>query len=271
MVARILDVTPEQYLELPHFSASRAKVIIAQSEMHARKHRSKPPNTALDRGGALHTMVLGKGKRVACLPFNDWRKDAAKESRDKARAAGMIPTTHVEYTEYETAAKAIKERFAEVGHALTGQSEVAIEWEEQSSAGPVLCRCMIDHLDLEMGFVDELKIVDDAHPDRSERTAESLGYGIACAAYIRAVSALRPDLVGHISFRFLFCEPAEPYAIYLPEPDERFIDGGERKWLRAVEKWGRAQATGIYPGYQDRLHISRPTWALRQEGYAINE
>lgn len=281
MVARILDISPEQYHKLPHFSASTAKALQDQSVLHAKYWREtggKDPNFLLDRGGALHTWLLGKGKQVACLPYDDWRKDAAKDSRDKTRAAGLIPLTHVHYTECEIAAREIRRRLDEQGHFISqdhGISECAIEWEEQTPSGAVLCKAMLDHLVLldDEALIYELKITEDAHPESCERTSENLGYGIACAAYIRAVAALRPDLAraGRISFRFLFCEPNEPWALHDPEPDLRFLEGGERKWLDAVAKWGRAQKTGEWPHYQATRYISRPRWALLREGYRLNE
>lgn len=280
LTARMLDVSPEQYHLLPHFSATTAKTLDQRSPLHAwHEHPAfggagKPHTALLDRGAAIHTFTLGKGKRLACLPYDSWRTDAAKESRDKTRAAGMVPLLHGDYTDYENASSKIRVRLEESGHFLSdavGQAECAIEWQEPSSVGPVTCKCMLDFVNFHDGSIYELKVVDDAHPERCERTAENLGYSIQAAAYIRALLALHPDLAGRISFRFLFCEPNEPYALHDPEPDPMFLESGERKWLRAVEQWGRALKSGVWPHYQDTRYISRPRWALAKEGIRSDE
>jgi hypothetical protein len=276
---QLLDISPDEYHLRPGLSASIAKALMAQSELHAwQQHPSygakgKKPTKLMDRGAVLHHLLLGKGSRFAVLPFEDWKKKAAQESRDKAREAGLIPITHVLHSEYEAAAREIRARLDDAGHFIsdaTGISEAAIEWEESSSYGPVTCRCMMDWLSFETATIFELKIVEDASPDHVERSAETMGYRIGAAAYVRALAALRPELIGSITYRFLFCEPEAPYAIYDPEPDSLFLETGERDWLRAVEKWARCVSRDEWPNYAGAGSISRPSWALRREGYLSN-
>jgi len=263
--ARIIDVPPDDYHKLPGLSSSIATTLIQRSPMHA--HVEKEPTKEMDRGAAIHHLVLGAGKRMAPLPFDNWRTKAAQESREKARAAGMVPLTHVEHTEYTTAAERISERLREAGIELSGRSEVAIEWYE----GDVQCRCMMDHVDLERGEVTELKVTGDANPERMERHVETMGYRIQAAAYIRALIALRPTLMGRVSYRFAFAEPDPPYALYAPYPDAMFLESGERDWLRAVEMWRSCMRNNRWPHYQHHQSISRPQWALRREGYTNDE
>lgn len=280
MIARLLDLTPEQYHQHPGFSASTAKTLISRSELHAwHEHpafggNGKVPTKVMDRGSAIHTLLLGKGARLACLPYDSWRTDASKESRERTRAAGLVPLLHEDYTAYELAASRIRQRLEYAGHFISnihGRSECAIEWEEPSSVGPVLCRCMMDHVVLDEGLIYEVKVVEDAHPDRCERSAESMGYAIAAAAYIRALLAWRPNLSGHVEFRFLFCEAEEPHAVYDPQPTTAFLSAGEEKWLAAVERWGVAKASGHWPHYQNNRPIHRPRWAMTREERQINE
>lgn len=125
----------------------------------------------------IHRMLLGKGANYACLPYDNWTTKAARATRDKTRESGLIPLTHVQHTEYEVATREIRKRLDEAGHFLsstTGHSELAIAWQEPTPNGPVDCRCMIDHVDLERGLLYEVKIVDDAHPEAIERSAENL-------------------------------------------------------------------------------------------------
>lgn len=268
--ARILDVEPDEYHRLPGLSASRAIALINDSPYHCKylvDNGDRPPTKEMDLGSVIHRMLLGKGKSVACLPFDDWRTKAAQQSRKDARAAGMVPVTHVQYTQCEEAAAALTQAIAELGIVMRGQSEVAVEWFE----GDVQCRNMFDHVTFETGDILEIKTTGDANPARFERRAEELGYRISAAAYIRSLLALHPELAGRISYTFLVVEISPPYAVYPPEPDHLFIETGERDWLQAVSTWRQCTASGRWPGYQDFRTISRPRWKLRQEGYGTDE
>jgi len=275
VTAALLDVSPDAYHERPAFSSSLAKVVLSRSPLHAKQGYRKVPTKQMDRGSAAHTFLLGKGKRIACLPYKDWRTDAAKASREKTRAEDMVPLLHSDYTEAEELAKKIRERLKEehqkdprVPAELDGVSEQAMEWHEETASGPVLCKGMMDHVWLDRGLILDLKIVEDASPSAIERSAENLGYAIQSTAYTRGLSQARPALAGRVKFLFLFVEWDEPYAMNLVEPDGVFREIGERRWLRAVETWGRCLATDTWPAYGSGINrISPPPWALSREDY----
>lgn len=277
MTARLIDVTPDAYHQLPGLSKSYATTLVQRSPLHAWQEHpafgggTKKSTKLMDRGAILHALVLGKGASFAPCPFDDWKTKAAQKTRDDYRAAGLIPVLSEDLHAYEVAAKAIRARLESTGRFLAGKSEVAIAWQEPSSVGPVDCRCMIDHLDVEQGLSYELKIKDDVNPEKIEASTERELYSIGAAAYIRAIAALYPDLAGKIEFRYVFAEPNPPYAIYAPEPDGLFLEAGEKHWLRAVDVWGRCLKTQFWPDYQEFKYISRPQWALRKDGYAYNE
>lgn len=268
--ARILDVSPDEYHRLPGLSASRAIALINDSPYHCKylvDHGDVKPTKEMDLGSVIHRMVLGKGKSYACLPYDDWRTKDARADRDKARASGLIPLTHVQHTKCEETAAAVTRALTEIGIRMSGQSEVAVEWHE----GDVQCRNMFDHVNFDTGEILEIKTTGDANPARVERRAEEMGYRISAAAYIRSLLAYRPGLSGRISYTFLFVETDPPYAVYPPEPDHLFLETGERDWLRAVATWRQCTQTGRWPGYQDFKSISRPLWKLRQEGITSDE
>lgn len=188
---------------------------------------------------------------------------------------------------YRRCVDAIRARLAGAGHVLDGRSEVAIEWWEPATHGPVQCRTMIDHLVLlaadgmqpafgkpAFAKVFELKFPDDAHPDRSERTADSLSYAIAHAARLRALDAIFPSLAGRIEYRFLFCETHRPYAFWDPTPTGAFAEFGRRQWRTAVNLWATGLNSGRWVGYHDdimRRQIDLTRWRKIQEGYPLDE
>jgi hypothetical protein len=294
--ARILDVDPDAYHRLPGFSATIAKEMTSRSTLHgwdmferkledAAEELSDDQVALRERGSVLHALVLGKGKRIAVLPYADYRTKEAKSARDEARANNLLPVKEAKMEVYAKVAAAIKSKIAEAGHILDGTSEMAIEWHERTPRGPVQCRAMLDHVVAwgldprdEVGplgaVIYDLKIVDDAEPGLNERTAERLGYAIQAAAYTRALTALHPRLGGRIEFRFLFCEPKRPYAIWDPKPSGPFRELGERRWRNAVCSWAEGLATKRWPSYRDdalRSEISAPMWVLRQEGFTSEE
>lgn len=308
--ARILDVSPEAYHRLPGFSASLAKVLIARSAAHAKDVADRQAELAaeeddtddedmpadkrkrLDGGSIDHALILGIGKRVDPIPECMLATNGAISTKDAkafvaaSRAAGRIPVKEADLEIHRQIANAVKAKIADAGHILDGRSEFAIEWHEPTPHGPVMCRCMMDHLviwddDRADGIwqppgaiIYELKMVGDAHPERCQRTAESLGYAIATAAYQRALAALYPRLAGRTSFQFLFCEQKRPYAIWdPPRMSGAFREIGERRWLRAVRDWAEVLATGKAPSYREQGYdeITAPMWTLRNEGFQPEE
>lgn len=271
MSARILDVTPDEYHAIDAFSPSTATTVIQRSPLHALVSRGKSPTKLMDRGSVMHAMILGDGKKFRVLDYKDWRTDKAKTERETARAEGLIPILKHEHDDAAEATIAILNRLRDLGIRLDGKSEVAIAWEEATKHGTVKCKTMLDHVVLARGEITELKIVDDAAPDRSERSAENFGHAIACAARIRALSGLAPELAGRIRYRFLFCEAEPPYAIYAPFPTGEFRELGERRWIRAVEAWAKCEASSYWPAYEQHEFINPPGWAMAKEGYTSDE
>lgn len=272
MNAEILDITPDEYHALPHFSSSMAKTLISRSPRHAREIRGKPPTKEMDFGTVGHRLVLGKGKDYAVLPFDDWRTKAAKESREAARAEGLVPIKHDDFTRAEQLAGTVRTELLARGLELDGESEIAITWEEQTEHGVVLCKAMLDHAWLDAGRILDLKFTENAAPFAIERNAESLGYAIQRAAYVRAITQLRPSLAGKVDFLFAFCETESPFAVNLTRPDGMFREIGDKRWARALATWARCLAENDWPAYGAGVNqLSAPPWALRNEEFAADD
>jgi hypothetical protein len=286
-MAELITIEPDAYHQLPGFSSTIAKELIDRSPLHAwQKHplygaKGKSPTKAMDRGTAGHTMVLGKGKRIACLPYDDWRTKAAKESRANTRAAGLVPILHEDYTAAEELAANVLRRLVEenarderVPDKFDGVSEQAMLWHEDTESGPVACRGMMDHLWVwhNTARILDLKFVEDASPKAIERSAENMGYALQSAAYTSGLSRVFPLLAGRIQFLFLFIEVHAPYAINLVEPDGTFQEIGDRRWRRSLETWARCEKNQHWPAYGDGIkRIAPPPWALNNEGYISDE
>lgn len=273
--ARILEVTDDEYFALPELSSSCAKTLVEKSPLHAwTEHpafggRGKGSTRYTERGDVVHALVLGAGKKFEVLDFDDYRSNAAKEARDAAREAGLVPILKHHFSEAQTTALQIIAALAQRGINLDGHSELAVEWFEPSEHGPVACKGKMDHVYLDRGRVIDLKVVSTADGDSCEKSAERFGYAIQAAAYTRAIERLRPELVGRVDVLFAFCEPEPPYAMNLMRGDGTFRELGERRWLRAVEMWGSCLKANKFPGYGDGINVlSPPAWALAKEMWA---
>jgi hypothetical protein len=268
MTAQLLRIPSDDYHARDGFSSSLAKLLIERSPAHAKAEYRKPATKEMDRGSVVHRLVLGAGKDFEVLHFDSFRTNAAKDARDKARAAGKVPILEEAFAEANVIAESVRVQLLERGITLDGESEIAIEWHEDSAHGPVLCRCMLDHLWLGDGRILDLKITGNAAPNAVERNAESMGYAIQEAAYRRALVALEPGLAGRVDFLFAFAEAEQPYAMNIARGDGMFREIGERRWLRAVETWARCMAEDNWPAYGAGVNpLSPPPWALAKEEY----
>jgi hypothetical protein len=276
MTARLLNVTDEEYhadpCESPALSHSTAHVLLTQSALHAwynhprlGGHR-RIPTDDMDHGSLIHALVLEEGGRVDVIDAKDWRTNAAKDARDASRKAGRIPVLVHKYDAAKIAADKIRAGLQAQGVHLSGESEVAIEWTEDSASGPVLCRCKIDHLIQADELILDLKTISSADPRNCARHALDYGYCLQRAAYTSAVEALWPDLAGRSRFMFLFAETDPPYATAPAELDGTFRELGERQWRRAVDRWGQCLKTNTWPGYAPNgvATLAAPGWVLSQ-------
>lgn len=272
MTARLLDITIDEYHALDAFSSTAAKTLIARTPAHARAGYRKAPTKEMDRGEAIHRLLLGAGKDFEVIQHGDYRTNAAKEKRDGARKQGLIPVLAHHFESYNVAAESIRVQLAELGIVLDGRSEQAITWTERTEFGDVVCKALFDHVWLETGLILDVKTTENAAPAAIERTAENLNYAIQAAAYTRALEALDPSLVGRAAFAFAFCEvEEEPYVVNVCEPDGVFRELGKRRWLRAVTEWARCLRDNRWPAFNTAVNpITAPTWALTREGYATD-
>lgn len=279
----LLDIDPAAYhrdpCPTPSLSASIAKELLACSPFHAwLKHprfgnvRSEATKE-MDRGTILHALVLGTHCPVTSIAADNYRTKAAQDARDAAYEAGQVPVLAREYDAMLRVADAILVGLKSEGIALAGKSEQAIVWEEETLAGRILCRGMIDHLILTdtAGDVLDLKTCDSADPRRLGRKCTEFGYDVQHAAYLSALEQLRPDLAGRINWRWVFIEelPAgSPKRVILTiaEPSGTMRELGRARWSRACELWAKCLKDNRWPGYVSYpVFLEAPEYVMKEE------
>lgn len=275
--ARILDVSEEEYhrdpCEVPSLSSSIAKILVQKSPLHAHAAhprlggRPRRPTKALDRGSLIHLLVLGEGGAVEIVDADSWRSKAAKEAREAARARGALPVLERDYEAAVAAAETISARLAGRGISFDGgQTELSVAWTEEATHGPVQCRGRFDWVDLDAGLIRDLKSARSADPEKVARSVVDYGYHIQRAAYVRAASALRPELTGRVRFELVFAEHERPHDVLVCRLAGVLRELGERKWGEAVERWSWCVSADRWPGRnEETIYLQAPPWVLREE------
>lgn len=258
----LVDVAHADYLRMPRLSSSRARVVHQRSVAHALLDDGES-TTAQDNGSIMHGLLLGKGQPVDIIEARDYRTAVAQAARDAAHRNGHVPVIRPRFDELQRAAAVVSLRMRDAGIVLDGISEQTVLWEERFTDGTaaVECKARIDHLRLgDRAQILELKTTTSAAPRDVERLAENMLYGIAAAAYQRAIWAARPDLVGRVDYYFVFVEIEPPYAISIHEPTATFLEIGTHRWRRAAQRWSRAE----HEPYQGLHSLTVPQYVRRR-------
>lgn len=254
------NVSPADYFgdrlgDVPRLSASMATVLDQRSPQHAyARHPRLGGNApqehseAFDLGNTSHKLLLGAGKRIEIVDADDWRTKAAKEARAAARAAGATALLRKHHDAAVEVADTLKQRFADFGIVLDGQSEVAMLWNERADNGnEVPCKSLVDHMK-GSDFYD-LKSCASASMEAIQRSADAYGYAIQRAAYVAGGGALMAEMLGRIRFVFVFYELVPPFVVHPVVLSGEFASLGARKWRRAVNTWERCMREDSWPGY----------------------
>lgn len=256
------DPTPE-----PSLSQSIAKVIIDHSPSHARlEHPRLCPPLADDAepdaekyvkaqaiGNAAHKILLGRGKEVEIIEFNDFKKDAAKELRDAATAVGRVPILEKHLTSAEqmvASAWAQLEQHEAHETFRNGSGEVAIICEEDG----IWLRSLVDWLGHDLRAVDDYKSggVSVAPHVVGMRMVDQ-GWDIQAAMQERILDGLDPAGRGRRRHRFIAQENKPPYALTVCELSESVMTMGRKKLQTAINIWRDCIDADFWPGYTNRI------------------
>lgn len=248
----------------PSLSTSIVSLLAHKTPAHAYlKHPAfgacdDDPNGRADIGSAVHSLIHGghavafcgeverKGKTAGekFIP-SDWKTDAAKEWRDEAYAAGIIPLLEKDRADVEAAANAAKKTLATLGD---GQHEVTMLWQMQNG---VWVRGRADMLTSE--FDVDTKTCDDADPHAwSKRCIYPNDLDIQ--AGLRHMGHLALDKPRTMLWLLQEIEP--PYANSIVGVGQTMLDLAMRKITHASHLWKKCLETNTWPGYSPL-----PVWA----------
>lgn len=253
-------------------SCSIAQALVLESAAHAYLRHPKlggqpfAPTNEMDRGSLIHALLLGKGRELAIVEADDWKKKGNRELRDEHRKAGRLAVHRKLYDESLVAAQELKKKLATRGYEFTGDSEVTLIWPEHAANGAtVLCRGRLDHV--KGAEIWDLKITGDANPKTLTRGhITRMGYDIQGAAYPRGLESVDPRYRGRVTYTLLFCEPEPPYCVTPVRFAGSLKELGSRKWQRGVNRWEWCMRTGEWPDYcSDVVFAEAKPWELEEE------
>lgn len=264
----------------PSLSQSICKVLLDRSPLHAMyEHpRLRPATTDDDDGekydkvkaigNAAHAIMIGRGKTLEIVKFNDFKGGEAKKIRDAAYADGKSPILEKHFevaTEVVLAGRSQLEHHEDNNAFLNGDGEVALVWQDEDSG--IWCRALVDWLHADLRTVDDYKTSGmSMAPHVIGLRAETAGWHVQAAFIERGLNTLDAAGAGRRLFRFIAQEQnGRPYALTSMHMDEHWLTMGRKKVQAAIAMWHAALRTGRWHGYPARaVHPEYPGFREKQ-------
>jgi hypothetical protein len=265
----IADPCPE-----PSLSATIANVLITESPIHAyvqhprlNKGRIDHGSNKMDIGTIVHGLVLeGDESRLVIVEADDWRTKVAKETRDAARLAGLVPVLAGDMGMIHEIVKAAQSAIAhsELAEAFTpqaGKPEQTLCWQE----GDIWLRSRPDWLTNDHRLIIDLKTTaGSAEPMAWMKTMLGNGNDLQAVLGLRGIKTLDPK--SRCAFVFWVVEQNPPYASSFVGLSPQFLEMSEHKLERALRLWSDCTMTNCWSGYPSQIcWIEPPAYAWTAE------
>ena len=264
------DTYHADFAEQPSLSSSIACVLCTRSPKHAwAAHPRLNPEfvreekAKYDVGTVAHAFLL-QGLDVAVVVDADsWRSNAAKEERDAARAAGLVPLLLKDWDTVRTMVAATRRQLdaLDIDPPLFvyGKPEQTLVWEDSG----VLCRARLDWLHNDHTAIDDYKTTTaSAHASKWERTLVGIGADIQVAFYLRGLAAVTGK---RAEFRFVVQETYPPYALSVVSLAPSALALANEKVQYAIDLWRGCLERDEWPGYSTRVcYVEAPGWATSE-------
>jgi hypothetical protein len=259
----------DELADQPTLSKSIIQILLNQSPAHARwAHPKLNPNYERKEddkfalGTVAHQVFLEGLSAVAVIPYDDWRKQDAKDLRDEAKTNGLIPLLAKDFERVEAMIVAVRS-WLTLNHPtmfVAGKAEQTIAWEDRG----VQCRARLDWLLDDHTEIHDLKT--------SSRTANgeqwcrhtmySIGADLQQAFYLRGLEAAT-GMQAH--FKFCVVETEPPHCLSIVSAGPAALELANRKIDVALDLWRTCLEKDEWPGYDKRVHYAElPPWIESQ-------
>jgi hypothetical protein len=255
-------------------SVSGAKLMLQAPAKYdyARRNGSKS-SKSMDTGTRVHALVLGKGEEhLAELPFDEYRTDEAKAARDKAIAAGKIPTKPREMDEAKAIADAVLKNPTTGGLFTDGDAEVSMFWRDPEFG--IMLRGRADY----MTYFDRLPtIVDfktsaDASAEEFAKSVYKYGYHRQDPHYREGWASILGCDWQDIDFVFAVAETDPPYLVATYRIKPEHVDLGREQNRIARERFRDCMKADRWPGYSEEIEdLELPRYGVQRIEKDIND
>lgn len=261
----------EYFAEVDALSCSGAKLLLPPScpaKFFYRQDHAEYKDV-WDFGSGAHAMVLGTGPEIAEIKFDDWKKKAAQEERDAARAAGKIPLLSKELATVKEMAAALRNHpyASALLDPYDGTPEQSLFWNHPRTGIPLRSRLdQMPHTGHGRPIITDYKSCHEADPESIAKAVARYGYHIQNAFYSDGFTELTGE---RPAFVFICQEKTPPYLVNVVELDPEAVATGRRLYEQAITVYRACIKTGEWPGYADDeiTEIALPGWAPRGEEY----
>jgi hypothetical protein len=270
------DVLPAAYFAdlcpRPSLTQSVAKLLLDRSPLHAwYAHPKLNPDyvrneeTKFDLGNTAHQLLIGRGRDVMALPYNDWRSGKAKQAREEASLMGKLAVLEHQYERARNMVVAAREQLDDRGLDdlfWDGDGEVVAAWNE----GEIWLRQMIDWLTPgNLTMADYKTTGESAAPQALARKMVNDGWHIQAAMAERGLDVLDAKSAGRRRYLFVVQEDTRPYALTVVEISESVMTLGRKMLQFAVRIWTHCMQQNIWPDYPHEVQRPEfPGWAETQ-------
>lgn len=229
--------------------------LIAKSPAHYRQRAERATTAAIERGRALHALVLEGRREYVVQPTFTGTGATTRRNEWKAAHASKAILSESDAASVDGMARAVAEHaFASRLVTSPGRAEVSLFWTEAGTR----CKARVDKL-LDSGLLVDLKSARDASPEAFARSVATYRYHCQDAWYRRGCRALGIEPKG---FVFVAVESAAPHGVGCYVLDDASREVGERLISSALADYRAAVATDVWRTYTDQaLTISIPAWA----------
>lgn len=214
---------------------------IGKSPAHYRHNLLTPfqPTPAMVMGSLVHELVLGGG-RDKFAAYEGERRAGKEWEAFKAANADATIVKASEWEEASNIADAVRAHPAAVDALINGQRETPLSW---TIAGRE-CHGTPDVLGLHLA---DLKVTNDASPDRFQWHARKMGWLGQLAWYYEAARQTQPILPNRVSI--VAVESSAPYVVTVFDLTDEALLLGEKTWRLYFERLRACEETDYWPGY----------------------
>ena len=250
------------YCQLEAVNASSLKNAAESAEEYqwALTH-PKADTAAMFKGRAIHCAILEPDeffRRYVLWPGPRTTKEY--HAFIKTVPEGVEVLSSADYDDCIGARNSVQSHPFAAGYLASGVFEHTLQWvDEETGLG---CKARLDWLDLDRGWITDLKSGKDIAPRSFERTTHDLLYHMSAAHYIAGVRAVTGQDCG---FRFIAVKQKGPWAVRCGPIAEDALYCGEQERRRLLRLVADCTASGAWPGaYPDEDEFDLPAWFYAQ-------